>query len=185
MRQYNSSHSQILRARKNSNPYVTRGRLRFRLCQILLNALALLLIAGGLAAYFNAYPIIKFVNKTISIPTHLDANDVLSGNMNPAPGVCLPVIVRFCQNHKLPYNYTVFPNFIGHFGQLDAQVELEMFDALVDVQCFELVPLFLCTLFVPKCGLNGKVSKLIFIRECDLNFLIFLAVCAAVQEFMR
>lgn len=37
---------------------------------------------------------------------------------NPAPGVCLPIIVKFCEN--APYNFTVFPNYIGHFGQLDA-----------------------------------------------------------------
>lgn len=149
---------QILRVRKNSNPYVTRGRLRFRICQILLNALALIIIAGGLAAYFNAYPTIKFVNKTISVPTQMDVAESPSGDQNPARGVCLPVILKFCQSHKLPYNFTVFPNYIGHFGQLEAQVELEQFDALVDVQCFELVPLYLCSLFVPKCSSVGKVS---------------------------
>jgi atrial natriuretic peptide-converting enzyme len=101
------------------------------LCQVLFNALALLLIASGLAAYFHAYPTIKFVNKTISIPTSSDAIGSTSFNKNPAPGVCLPVIVKFCQNHKLPYNYTVFPNYIGHFGQLEAQVELEQFGKLV------------------------------------------------------
>lgn len=51
--------------RKSSNPYVTRGRLHFRMLQILLNAIALLGIAGGLAAYFKAYPTVRFVNKTI------------------------------------------------------------------------------------------------------------------------
>lgn len=86
---------QILNRRKSSNPYITRGRLQFRLLQILLNAVALLIIAGllkinsrfcaekwfleifcilfspynwqkgGLAAYFKAYPTVKFVNKTI------------------------------------------------------------------------------------------------------------------------
>lgn len=89
----------------------------------------------------------------------MDAGDATSANQNPAPGVCLPVIVKFCQNHKLPYNFTVFPNYIGHFGQLEAQVELEQFDALVDVQCYELVPLYLCSLFVPKCSSVGKVSN--------------------------
>lgn len=74
---------------------------------------------------------------------------------NPAPGVCLPVIVKFCQNYRIPYNYTVFPNYMGHFSQLEAQSSLDVFDALVDVQCSELVPLFLCTLFVPKCGSTG------------------------------
>lgn len=65
------------------------------------------------------------------------------------------MIVKFCQNYKIPYNYTIFPNYIGHFGQLEAQAALELFDALVDVQCYELVPLYLCTLFVPKCGASG------------------------------
>lgn len=54
-----------MKRRKSSNPYVTRGRLQFRMLQILLNAVALLVIAGGLAAYFKAYPTVKFVNKTI------------------------------------------------------------------------------------------------------------------------
>jgi atrial natriuretic peptide-converting enzyme len=138
----------------SNNPHVKQCRFKFRFCQILFNALALLIIAGGLAAYFNAYPTIQFVNKTIGVPSH---NSLIYGD-NPAPGVCLPVIVKFCINHKIPYNFTVFPNFIGHFGQIDAQLELETFDALVDVKCFELVPLFLCSLFVPKCGASGKVS---------------------------
>lgn len=38
---------------------------------------------------------------------------------NPKPGVCLPIIVKFCAD--APYNFTVFPNYIGHFGQLDAE----------------------------------------------------------------
>ncbi|XP_058062614.1 uncharacterized protein LOC131212675 [Anopheles bellator] len=189
---------QILKARKNSNPYVTSGRLKFRLCQILLNAVGLLAIAGGLAAYFNAYPTIKFVNQTITrtavaVPpassVSLDggatgASNAISsgsssqsgsaggpgsrvpydtalgyhprGDRNPAPGICLPVIVKFCQQHRVPYNYTVFPNYIGHFGQLEAQIEIDLFEALVDVQCYELVPLFLCSLFVPKCGHSGS-----------------------------
>lgn len=105
---------------------------------------------------FIAYPTVKFVNTTISSPVLLDISQAMSINPNPQPGICLPIIVRFCQNHKVPYNFTVFPNYIGHFGQLESQVELEQFDALVDVQCFELVPLYLCSLFVPKCSSNGK-----------------------------
>jgi atrial natriuretic peptide-converting enzyme len=163
---------------------VTRGRLRFRLCQILLNALALLIIASGLAAYFHAYPTIKFVNKTITIPTNSESLGTPNLNQNPAPGVCLPVIVKFCQNHKLPYNFTVFPNYIGHFGQLEAQVELEQFDALVDVQCFELVPLFLCSLFVPKCSPIGKVSCLQAAKSFNfsLQFPLQFAAGATMQK---
>ncbi|XP_075168916.1 corin serine peptidase isoform X2 [Haematobia irritans] len=141
---------QIINRRKSSNPYITNGRLKFRLFQILINALALLAIAGGLAAYFKAYPTIKFVNKTIINTVHVE--DSLS--KNPAPGTCLPIIVKFCQGPQIPYNFTVFPNYIGHFGQLETQ-DMDAYEALVDVRCYELVSLFLCTLFVPKCGASG------------------------------
>ncbi|XP_073813447.1 corin serine peptidase isoform X2 [Musca autumnalis] len=141
---------QIINRRKSSNPYITNGRLKFRLFQILINALALLAIAGGLAAYFKAYPTIKFVNKTIINTVHVE--DLHS--KNPAPGTCLPIIVKFCQGPQIPYNFTVFPNYIGHFGQLETQ-DMDAYEALVDVRCYELVSLFLCTLFVPKCGASG------------------------------
>ncbi|XP_046809622.1 uncharacterized protein LOC111675906 [Lucilia cuprina] len=144
---------QIVSRRKSSNPYITNGRLKFRLFQILVNALALLAIAGGLAAYFNAYPTIKFVNKTIINTVHVE--DPMNYGKNPAPGTCLPIIVKFCQGPQIPYNFTVFPNYIGHFGQLETQVDMDAYEALVDVRCYELVSLFLCTLFVPKCGNTG------------------------------
>lgn len=57
----------------------------------------------------------------------------------------------------MPYNYTIYPNYIGHFSQLEAELELDAYDALVDVKCYELVTLFLCSLFVPKCGSTGMV----------------------------
>lgn len=74
----------ILKARKNSNPYVTRGRIKFRLFQILCNALALLLIAAGLSIYFKTYPTLKFINQTtVSEPretiivTNRDSSNVI------------------------------------------------------------------------------------------------------------
>lgn len=85
--------------------------------------------------------------------------EIIQPNMNPAPGICLPVIVSFCQQNKVPYNFTVFPNYIGHFGQRDAQIDLEVYDAVVDVRCYELAALFLCSVFVPKCGPNGVVVR--------------------------
>ncbi|KAL9874243.1 corin serine peptidase isoform 3-T3 [Glossina fuscipes fuscipes] len=145
---------QVINHRKSSNPYITNGRLKFRLFQILINALALLVIAGGFAAYFNAYPTIKFINKTIINTVHVE--DSLKYGKNPAPGTCLPIIVKFCKGPHIPYNFTVFPNYIGHFGQLETQVDLDAYEALVEVHCYELVSLFLCTLFVPKCGASGS-----------------------------
>ncbi|XP_032291566.1 uncharacterized protein Corin isoform X2 [Drosophila virilis] len=167
---------QIINRRKSSNPYITNGRLKFRLFQILINAFALLAIAGGLAAYFNAYPTIKFVNKTIINTIHVE--DTSSFGKNPAPGTCLPIIVKFCQGPQIPYNYTVFPNYIGHFGQLETQ-DLDSYEALVDVRCYELVSLFLCTLFVPKCGQTGaavppcKTLCTETMRRCGFFFDVF------------
>lgn len=60
---------------------------------------------------------------------------------------------------QIPYNFTVFPNYMGNFGQRDAQHELELYDAVVDVRCYELAALFLCSVFVPKCGPRGQVVR--------------------------
>lgn len=79
-----------------------------------------MVIAGSLTVYFHAYPKVRFINKTIINTVHID--DSLSFGKNPAPGTCLPIIVKFCQGSQIPYNFTVFPNYIGHFGQLEAQV---------------------------------------------------------------
>lgn len=89
---------------------------------------------------------------------------------NPAPGICLPIIVKFCQNHHVPYNYTIYPNYIGHFSQIEAEEDLEPYEAIVDVQCYELASLFLCTLFVPKCGTAGLIPpcKSLCLGKCRL-----------------
>ncbi len=57
---------------------------------------------------------------------------------------------------------------------------MEQFDALVDVQCFELVPLYLCSLFVPKCSSNAgkpvppcKALCLETMRRCGFFFDVF------------
>lgn len=164
--------------------------------------------AGGLAAYFKAYPTVKFINKTITPirPSSSSATPTIEPpikqiintqvigiviffkpihrfrsvafvqfynfaflifafchhthiDKNPAPGICLPIIIKFCQNNLVPYNYTIYPNYIGHFSQIEAEEDLEPYEAIVDVQCYELASLFLCTLFVPKCGSAGYASQ--------------------------
>lgn len=37
--------------------------------------------------------------------------------------------------------------------------DIQFYDALVDVHCYELSALFLCTIFAPKCGAGGKQVK--------------------------
>ncbi|XP_008211465.1 atrial natriuretic peptide-converting enzyme isoform X2 [Nasonia vitripennis] len=185
-----SLHHRIIRdMRRPSSHYVTRGRLRFRFAQVLANAVALMLIAGGLAAYFKSYPatVIKATNENkttlaSSGTTAVLSEPILSNSemQNPAPGICLPVIVNFCQYHKIPYNYTVFPNYMMHFSQREAQHDLELYDAVIDVRCYELAGLFLCSVFVPKCGHKmgravGPCRSLCFetVRRCGFFLDVF------------
>lgn len=72
-----------------------------------------------------------------------------SADMNPAPGVCLPVIVKFCET--APYNYTVFPNYIGHFGQLDAEEVCGMHRGGMMSTC-------VCVCFGFPCKRGGRAS---------------------------
>ncbi|XP_049826368.1 atrial natriuretic peptide-converting enzyme [Aethina tumida] len=153
-----SLHHRIIRDLRRPSSVYGR-RLRFRLAQVILNAIALFAIGAGMAAYFKAYPTnVTIVNTTV-INVTTPPMRIERYNVNPAPGICLPVIVNFCQDHKVPYNFTVYPNYMGHFGQRDAQQELESYDAVVDVRCYELAALFLCSLFVPKCGPSGVVVR--------------------------
>ncbi|XP_076228713.1 uncharacterized protein LOC116431886 isoform X2 [Nomia melanderi] len=157
-----SLHHKIIRDMTGSH-YVTNGRLRFRFVQLFFNAVALLIIAGGLAVYFKSYPVtvIRLENKTIytNMITMTERAPRVIEEKNPAPGVCLPIIVTFCKYHKIPYNFTVFPNYLGDCGQRDAQRELEHYDSVIDVRCYELAALFLCSVFVPKCGSQGQLVR--------------------------
>ncbi|XP_058465582.1 uncharacterized protein LOC131439060 isoform X2 [Malaya genurostris] len=178
---------QILKSRKSSGRCPYSSRTKFRLCQIAVNAILLIALAAGLASYLSKNPVVTYVNQTTVVRTINNRPPIAESTVappfkvdrNPAPGVCLPVIVKFCQQHKVPYNYTVFPNYIGHFGQPEAQMEIDLFEALVDVQCYELVPLFLCSLFVPKCGNTGttvppcKSLCTETMRRCSFFFDVF------------
>ncbi|XP_034945531.1 atrial natriuretic peptide-converting enzyme-like isoform X2 [Chelonus insularis] len=158
-----SLHHRIIRdMRRPSGHYVFGERFRFRFVQVLVNALALLAITAGFLFYFKTNPEIANVksnNLTTEKPIAVTVpwSPYLSESKNPAPGVCLPVIVSFCLTHQVPYNFTVFPNYMGNFRQRDAQHELENYEAVVDVRCYELAALFLCNVFVPKCGSRGQV----------------------------
>lgn len=134
------------------------------------NVLALLAVSGGFIVYFSYNPTIKVINETTI--THVQ--EVTPVQVNPIPGVCLPIIVKFCQSPEIPYNYTVYPNFAGHFNQFEtisvsilteipfeiyylkhSLQELENHEALCDVKCYELVRLFVCSIYNPKCGTKG------------------------------
>ncbi|XP_052737610.1 atrial natriuretic peptide-converting enzyme-like [Bicyclus anynana] len=132
---------------------------RFWVAQLVLNAVALIALVGAFFAYFRPSPLVQYVSPVVNRSDEAPASLEPPGARNPAPGVCLPVIVKFCHQHRINYNFTVFPNYIGHFGQRDAQLDLEIYDAVVDVRCYELTALFLCSLFVPKCGPLGHMVR--------------------------
>lgn len=78
----------------------------------------------GVTIIETMYPRITFINQTVvkSVvvnDTEKQNNEFNPDTYNPCPGVCLPVIIPFC--FGLSYNYTVYPNYIGHFGQPEAQ----------------------------------------------------------------
>ncbi|XP_053314401.1 atrial natriuretic peptide-converting enzyme [Spea bombifrons] len=64
---------------------------------------------------------------------------------------CEPITLELCMN--LPYNYTHFPNYLGHRTQKEASISWEssLFPALVQTNCYKYLMYFACTILVPKC----------------------------------
>ncbi|KAJ8943426.1 hypothetical protein NQ318_020677 [Aromia moschata] len=126
-----SLHHRIIRDMRRPSA-VYASKIKFRFVHLIINTIALFAIGAGMAAYFKAYPnAVTIVNKTVNVTTSPVIIERKSNN--PAPGICLPIIVPFCRQHGIPYNFTVFPNYMGNCGQRDAQQELEVYDAVVDV----------------------------------------------------
>ncbi|KAG8453642.1 hypothetical protein GDO86_000322 [Hymenochirus boettgeri] len=67
---------------------------------------------------------------------------------------CEPITLELCMN--LPYNYTTFPNYLGHRTQKEASISWEssLFPALVQTNCYKYLMYFACTILVPKCDLE-------------------------------
>uniref|UniRef100_A0A8C3XZ86 Corin, serine peptidase n=1 Tax=Catharus ustulatus TaxID=91951 RepID=A0A8C3XZ86_CATUS len=64
---------------------------------------------------------------------------------------CEPITLELCMN--LPYNYTYYPNYLGHRTQKEASISWEssLFPALVQTNCYKYLMFFACTILVPKC----------------------------------
>ncbi|XP_045428818.1 atrial natriuretic peptide-converting enzyme isoform X2 [Pipistrellus kuhlii] len=67
---------------------------------------------------------------------------------------CEPITLELCMN--LPYNYTHFPNYLGHKTQKEASISWEssLFPALVQTNCYKYLMFFACTILAPKCDMN-------------------------------
>ena len=92
-------------------------------------------------------------------------------------GRCMPFTISYCQD--LPYNYTIFPNALGHqtaqeaapilqsfkyfFLKFESMFEsvhyklLSCFRNIIDSKCHSLSYEFLCQLLQPVCYLDKKV----------------------------
>ncbi|CAB3366977.1 Hypothetical predicted protein [Cloeon dipterum] len=152
-----SLHHRILRdmRRPSARHCMSKDSIRFRIIQLVINVVVLIAIGIALAIYLRSQqkeypPQIRYINRTVTTTIAIIPKDD-----NPNPGQCLPVVAPLCVKHKVPYNYTSFPNYFNQVSQREATLELEVYDALVDVRCYELAALFLCTLFVPKCRSDG------------------------------
>uniref|UniRef100_A0A8C5WR24 Corin, serine peptidase n=1 Tax=Laticauda laticaudata TaxID=8630 RepID=A0A8C5WR24_LATLA len=66
-------------------------------------------------------------------------------------GQCEHITLELCLN--LPYNYTHYPNYLGHRTQKEASISWEssLFPALVQTNCYKYLMFFACTILVPKC----------------------------------
>ncbi|KAJ7410458.1 hypothetical protein WISP_108075 [Willisornis vidua] len=69
---------------------------------------------------------------------------------------CEPITLELCMN--LPYNYTYYPNYLGHRTQKEASISWEssLFPALVQTNCYKYLMFFACTILVPKCDPHTK-----------------------------
>ncbi|XP_040527576.1 atrial natriuretic peptide-converting enzyme isoform X2 [Gallus gallus] len=74
-----------------------------------------------------------------------------SDEENCSESQCEPITLELCMN--LPYNYTSYPNYLGHRTQKEASVSWEssLFPALVQTNCYKYLMFFACTVLVPKC----------------------------------
>ncbi|XP_060044083.1 atrial natriuretic peptide-converting enzyme isoform X2 [Erinaceus europaeus] len=77
-----------------------------------------------------------------------------SDEENCSDSQCEPITLELCMN--LPYNYTQYPNYLGHRTQNEASISWEssLFPALVQTNCYKYLMFFACTILVPKCDVN-------------------------------
>ena len=75
-----------------------------------------------------------------------------------APPMCEPLTVPFCST--MGYTHTLLPNARGYTNQTDAFNELSDFFPLLDTNCSNVFPSFLCFYYFPTCITqdNGPIS---------------------------
>ncbi|GAB0099413.1 uncharacterized protein DMENIID0001_152690 [Sergentomyia squamirostris] len=67
----------------------------------------------------------------------------------PPPRKCEPVRLHYCRN--IGYNFTTYPNFLGHASFEEVEQNVIAFRELVDAECFRQAFDFVCRLLQPPC----------------------------------
>ncbi|CAG0887632.1 unnamed protein product [Darwinula stevensoni] len=65
------------------------------------------------------------------------------------PRTCEPITIDMCKG--LGYKMTSMPNFVGHYLQTDAFLQLQTYNSLVQCGCSSQLQVFLCSVYVPMC----------------------------------
>ncbi|CAL1281953.1 unnamed protein product [Larinioides sclopetarius] len=92
---------------------------------------------------------------------------------------CSSLRLPLCHKYKVPYSYTVYPNTLGHLNQNEASEAIARYEPLVSVKCYSLLPLFLCSIYAPKCMEEGRLVPPCrslcqeTIRKCDFFLGVF------------
>ena len=76
--------------------------------------------------------------------------------------ICEPIKISLCQRH-LPYNMTMFPNALEQLSQKHARQKIELFRAIVAINCSREAGFFLCSYHLPICAPAFKTRP---IRPC-------------------
>ena len=79
-----------------------------------------------------------------------------------ASPTCEPIKIPLCKRH-LPYNMTMFPNALEQLSQKHARQKIDLFRAIVAINCSREAGFFLCSYHLPICAPAFKKRP---IRPC-------------------
>ena len=95
---------------------------------------------------------------------------------------CEPVRIPLCQKH-LPYNMTMFPNALEQLSQQYARQKIDLFRAIVAINCSKEAGFFLCSYHLPICAPEFKSKP---IRPCRSVCEKVMADClATIRRYKR
>ncbi|OQR79731.1 atrial natriuretic peptide-converting enzyme-like [Tropilaelaps mercedesae] len=118
---------------------------------ILLTASAVLAIIHGAEVYRRKMAILDPDTFFYTLPDRRTGNRESSSIYEEMrPPSCEAFIIEPCITH-LPYNYTGYPNLVGHNSSRELSRDLRLFREVMDGECYPLANLLLCRLLQPQC----------------------------------